>query len=133
MLLASAPGDRHQFGTAMIEQFLIAAGWHVQTDMSGTLDNIVSAARENWFAVVGLTAGSDEQLVALTSTIAAIRDQSNNREVSIMVGGPIFTANPGLAHEVGADATAPNAPAAVLVAQKLFDQVAIMRVIGAGA
>jgi len=42
-----------------------------------------------------------------------------------MVGGPMFTANPELASKVGADATAPTAPAAVLVAQKLFDQMAI--------
>jgi MerR family transcriptional regulator, light-induced transcriptional regulator len=38
-----------------------------------------------------------------------------------MVGGPMFTANPELAVTVGADATAPNAPTAVLVTQKLFD------------
>jgi len=42
-----------------------------------------------------------------------------------MVSGPMFTANPELAGKVGADATAPAAPAAVLVAQKLFDQIAI--------
>jgi hypothetical protein len=42
-----------------------------------------------------------------------------------MVGGPMFTANPELVSKVGADATAPTAPAAVLVAQQLFDQMAI--------
>ena len=41
-----------------------------------------------------------------------------------MVGGPMFTADPALAHDVGADATAPNAPSAVIVAQKLFDLAA---------
>ncbi len=126
VLLASTPGDRHQFGTAMIEQFLIAAGWNVQTELSCSIDDIARSARKNWFAVAGLTAGSNEQLAPLTETIKAIREQSKNRQIGIMVGGPIFVTNPGLAYEVGADATAPNAPAAVLIAQKLFDKAVLI-------
>lgn len=38
-----------------------------------------------------------------------------------MVGGPPFCESPDLAARVGADATAVNAPAAVLLAQRLFD------------
>ena len=57
----------------------------------------------------------------MSTTIAQIRRESRNQAVGIMVGGPMYTANPTLAHDVGADATAPNAPSAVIVAQKLFD------------
>jgi methanogenic corrinoid protein MtbC1 len=133
VLMAMTPGDQHYFGISMVERFLVAAGWRVQTELSGELDDIIDAARNHWFAVVGLTAGSDRQLLVLKSTIEALRKQSMNREISVMVGGPMFTANPALAIDVGADATAPNAPTAVLVAQKLFDQVAIMRLVGAAA
>jgi methanogenic corrinoid protein MtbC1 len=133
VLMAMTPGDQHYFGVTMVEKFLVAAGWHVQTELSGELEDIIDAARNRWFAVVGLTAGSDRQLPILASTITALRKQSMNREISVMVGGPMFTANPALAIDVGADATAPNAPTAVLVAQKLFDQIAIMRLVGAGA
>jgi methanogenic corrinoid protein MtbC1 len=45
--------------------------------------------------------------------------------IGVMVGGPVFTANPALAREVGADGTAANAPTAVLMAQKLFDEMAL--------
>ena len=38
-----------------------------------------------------------------------------------MVGGPVFIKRPELAMRVGADAAAVNAPAAVFLAQKLFD------------
>lgn len=34
----------------------------------------------------------------------------------------MFTVNPELASKVGADVTAPNAPAAVLIAQKLSER-----------
>jgi len=127
VLMAMAPGEQHYFGLTMVERFLQAAGWQVQTELSGNSDQIVEAARGNWFAVAGLTAGSDRQIDSLKSTIAQLRAQSQNPTIGVMVGGPMFTAKPGLAVEVGADATAPNAPAAVLIAQKLFDLAASAR------
>jgi methanogenic corrinoid protein MtbC1 len=124
VLMAVTPGNQHFFGVSMVERFLLAAGWQVRTDLSGTCEEIAGAARNGWFAVAGLTAGSDRQLDGLRSTIVALRAQSLNPAIGIMVGGPMFTANPGLASQVGADATAPNAPTAVLAAQRLFDLAA---------
>lgn len=121
VLMAMTPGNQHSFGVAMVERFLLAAGWQVQTELSGTAEEIAAAARDRWFAVVGLTMGSERQISDLKSTITQLRTQSRNPAIGVMVGGPMFTAHPALAQEVGADATAPNAPAAVLVAQKLFD------------
>lgn len=124
VLMAVTPGNQHSFGAAMVERFLLAAGWQVQTAMSGTSEEIASVARDTWFAVVGLTMGAERQLDSLTATISQLRRKSRNPHIGIMVGGPMFTENPALARDVGADATAPNAPAAVLVAQKLFDLAA---------
>jgi methanogenic corrinoid protein MtbC1 len=78
-----------------------------------------------WFAVAGLTVGSERSLSNLEETIRMIRRESRNQMISVMVGGPLFTANPGLAQEVGADGTAINAPGAVLMAQKLFDEMVL--------
>lgn len=121
VLMALAPGNQHSFGASMIDRLLIAAGWQVQAEYSGIAVDIVNAVRSNWFAVVGLTVGSDQQLDALKLVIADIREASQNAHIGVLVGGSMFTENPLLADSVGADATAPNAPAAVLAAQKLFD------------
>jgi MerR family transcriptional regulator, light-induced transcriptional regulator len=121
VLMAAAPGNQHSFGGAMVEKFLRAGGWDVQTATGETADAIADVAKHEWFAVVGLTMGSATQLGGLAETITKLRAKSLNSVIGIMVGGPAFTENPRLADEVGADATAPNAPAAVLVAQKLFD------------
>jgi len=121
VLMAMAPGNQHSFGIMMVEKFLVGAGWQVETNLEGSARDIGAVAQKKWFAVAGLTAGSDLQLDALATTIVEIRGRSKNRSIGIMVGGPMFTANPDLAKKVGADATAPNAPTAVLVAQKLFD------------
>jgi MerR family transcriptional regulator, light-induced transcriptional regulator len=124
VLMATTPGNQHSFGASMIERLLTAAGWDVETEYSGDADQIMDMVERNWFAVIGLTAGSDGQLPALKSAVTRIRKQSQNADIGIMVGGPVFTADPQLAVAMGADATAPNAPAAVLAAQKLFDMAA---------
>lgn len=121
VLMAMTPGDQHYFGVTMVERFLLAAGWKVQTETSATTQEIAAVAKHRWFAVAGLTAGSAQMIDSLKETIRLVRQQSCNPHIGIMVGGPLFTANPGLVTEVGADATAPDAPTAVLVTQKLFD------------
>lgn len=121
VLMATTPGNQHSFGASMVERLLSAAGWQVDAEYSGEAGEIISAVRRNWFAVIGLTAGSDRQLEALESVIVQVRRESQNTAIGVLVGGPMFTENPALATEVGADATAPNAAAAVLAAQKLFD------------
>lgn len=132
VLMAVTPGDKHYFGVTMVEKFLAAAGWQVRTEISGTEDELADIARHEWFAIAGLTMGSELKIETLRSTIAKIRKRSRNPEISVMVGGPIFTERPALVNAVGADATAPNAPTAVLVAQKLFDVTALRRRAGQG-
>ncbi|HTI30655.1 MAG TPA: cobalamin B12-binding domain-containing protein [Sphingomonas sp.] len=121
VLMAASPGDQHSFGVRMVERFLTAAGWAVQTEVSASVDELADVVQGKWFAVIGLTAGSERQYDTMKALIETLRAQSMNRGVGIMVGGPMFTSDPSLAVQVGADATAPNAPTAVLAAQKLFD------------
>ena len=92
-----------------------------QTETAACADEIADAARTRWFAVAGLTAGSTQMIDSLSETIALIRKRSQNPHIGIMVGGPLFAEDPSLVAAVGADATAPSAPTAVLVAQKLSD------------
>ncbi len=125
VLMAMTPGDQHYFGVAMVEKFLRAGGWMVQAEHEATAEVIEAAVRGNWFAVAGFTLGSDRRIGVLRDVITAVRASSANPSIGIMVGGPMFNEQPELVAEVGADATAPNAPAAVLVTQKLFDRGAL--------
>lgn len=125
VLLAMTPGDQHYFGASMVERFLQAAGWCVEAAFDRSAAEIARAASAQWFAVAGLTVGSERSIPALEETIRLIRRESRNQMIGIMVGGPVFTANLKLAREVGADGTAINAPTAALMAQKLFDEVAL--------
>ena len=125
VLMAMTPGDQHYFGASMVQRFLEGAGWDVELAFDRSAAEIAHAASAQWYAVVGLTVGSERSLPALEETIRLIRRESRNQMIAVMVGGPLFTANPALAKEVGADGTAANAPTAVLMAQKLFDEMVL--------
>jgi len=55
----------------------------------------------------------------LTATICALRRASRNREIGVLVGGPLLIEKPELAEIVGADATAADGPQAVLRAEHI--------------
>ena len=127
-ITATAPGEQHRFGLAMVEKFLRGAGWHVRSEAGSTLDAVAAAVQSEWFAVAGITLSCESRLSALAATIKAIREQSCNKAIGVMVGGSVFSKNPELATRLGADAHAGSAPAAVLLAQKLFDLSVASRV-----
>ncbi len=121
-LMAITPGEQHFFGASVIEKFLSASRWMVETDYEPTFDSLTAIAKDQWFALAGLSLGSDERIDALTKVIRLIRRHSQNPAIRIMVGGAVFNRNPDLVRQVGADASATSATAAVLIAQKLFDE-----------
>jgi methanogenic corrinoid protein MtbC1 len=122
VLMATTPGEQHHFGARMVEEVLSASRWNVDTDYDATLDSLASAVSGQWYAVAGLTLVNGSGIDRMASAIATIRQHSRNPAIGIMVGGPPFVDRPWLAEQIGADATAVNATAAALVAQKLFDR-----------
>ncbi|MCZ8183915.1 MAG: cobalamin B12-binding domain-containing protein [Beijerinckiaceae bacterium] len=121
VFMVTLADEKHSLGITMVETFLHAGGWAVTPLHRASIDQVVTMVSSEWFAVAGLTVGSTSHLPQLVSTIRAIRTHSCNPAIGIMVGGPPFAGHPEIVAEVGADATASNAPAAVLMAQRLFD------------
>jgi methanogenic corrinoid protein MtbC1 len=117
ILLALCPGEQHTFGISVVSQFLQRAGWDVWQEFPSTKAGILEVVRQNWFAVVGLSVGSSIRLEELAATIRQIRTASRNREVGVLIGGPIMVARPELVELVGADGTASDGPQAVLRAE----------------
>ncbi len=119
ILLMGLPDEQHTFGLAIVEQFLRKAGWHVDLGLASSAERIDALVRSQHFAVVGLTLSRETHLDHLTQCIRAVRRASANRSVSVMVGGPVFLEHPEYVARVGADASAVDAPTAVLLAQRL--------------
>jgi methanogenic corrinoid protein MtbC1 len=120
VLLVPAPGEQHTFGLVMVSEFFREAGWEVTGGPHPQLDP-VAMVRRDWVDVVGFTLAGEIHLASLTAAITAVRKASLNPRVGILVGGPQFLLNPGLAREVGADALAIDGSLAPSIADKLVE------------
>ena len=120
VLLAATPGEQHTFGILMVSEFMRRDGWDVTGEPGLSSEDLVDMAGREWFSVVGLSLHSERSIDVLTSCIRAIRRESKNRAIGIMVGGKVFMERPELAPLVGADATASDAPGATRQADNLL-------------
>ncbi len=119
-LLTAIPGEQHTLGILIVAEFLRRAGWDVLGWPMATKDELVDVVHSEWFAVVGLSLGSEAKLDELASVIHAVREASRNGSIGIMVGGPVFIEHPEYVAIVGADATAADARLAALQAENLL-------------
>jgi len=120
VLLIPAPGEQHTFGIFMVEEFFRRAGWSVWGGHPSSGDDLVAMVRSDWFDVVGFSVSCDRSIDPLRASIREIRRVSRNRAVAVLVGGPIFLAQPDLVASVGADATAADGRQATVQAQSLI-------------
>lgn len=120
VLLAATPGEQHSLGSTIVQKFLRTGGWHVWTCASPDVAEAAEIVAKQWFAVVGFSLGSDVHVPSLAEAIRQVRERSLNPRVGIMIGGSAVTRHPELVAQVGADGTAANGPAAVVLAKKLL-------------
>ena len=119
-LLVPLPGEQHTFGLEMLVQFFRRAGWKVSSPLLGSLDELSAVLKRDWLGVIGFSVTSGQRLDAVAAAIRATRKLARNPAMGVMVGGPAFADDPHLAQLVGADATAIDAPQAVLQAESLL-------------
>jgi len=103
LLLAQPPQEQHSMGLSIVAQFFSQAGWHVTGGVGDVAAAPAARARVRHFDVVGFSLGGEAQLDWLRQQISAVRTASCNRQLLVMVGGPLFVLRPQLAGEVGAD------------------------------
>jgi methanogenic corrinoid protein MtbC1 len=119
-LIAVLPGEQQVFGSQLVVDMLRQSRWDVWDTPGATETDILALIQNEWFAVVGLSISSSEQLDALTGLIRRIRRQSLNRDVRIMVGGRPFQARGDWVALVGADVAATDGRDAVRQAEQLI-------------
>ena len=118
-LFASMPGDQHSFGIVVIDEVFRLGGWLTDRIAEAPIPELLGRVAQQRYDMIGLTISCDYHIADLASIIAALRNVSRNSQVCIMVGGRIFSANPDLADQVGADGTARDAKLALKVAGEL--------------
>jgi methanogenic corrinoid protein MtbC1 len=120
-LLLAMPGSHHTLGVLMLSEFFRRGGWDVSDEACDDVSELCAVVKDHWFDLVGLSASTDAHVKLLPSVILALRRQSRNPGLVVMVGGPSFAQDPSMAQGVGADFTASDAPSAVERAAEWMD------------
>jgi methanogenic corrinoid protein MtbC1 len=118
-LFTTMPNDQHSLGTLMISECFQRAGWDVEALVEPDRSEILRALSTSSFDVVGLTVTTDFSIAAVPKLLTAMRSVSCNPNLAIMIGGPAIGHDPERARALGADGTAPDATAALALADEL--------------
>lgn len=108
----------------MVAEFFRRAGWDVWDLHPSSPGDLLGIVRKQWFSVVGISLSCGSRLEEVTPLIAAVRETSRNKAVSVMVGGQTFIGHPERVAAVGADATASDGRRAALEANRLVGSIA---------
>lgn len=122
-LLTIIPGEQHSFGLSMVAEFFRRAGWNLCTGPFSSHHELTSLVHNHWFDIVGFSVSSDRRLKELKKDIDDIRRDSRNRDVGIILGGPLVIEHPELVAAMGADMMASDATAAPQQAQDLIEKM----------
>jgi 5-methyltetrahydrofolate--homocysteine methyltransferase len=117
-VIGTVEGDLHDIGKNLVKMMLEGAGFEVVdlgTDVKPGA--FVAAVREHQPKVVGMSALLTTTMVNMRTTIEALTEAGLRDKIKIMVGGAPVTAK--FAEDIGADAFAPDAAAAVDIARSL--------------
>jgi methylmalonyl-CoA mutase cobalamin-binding subunit len=66
--------------------------------------SLAKLLKDEWFDVIGISVALASQCDELPELIADLRDTSKNKNLFIMLGGPVFSLGEAKASDYGADA-----------------------------
>jgi corrinoid protein of di/trimethylamine methyltransferase len=118
VVIGTVKGDLHDIGKNLVSSMLEGAGFDVidlGTDVAP--ERFVEAVREKDADLLGLSALLTVTMPAMRTTIESLEREGMRERVKVFVGGAPLSAE--YAKEIGADAYADNASAAVRMAQQL--------------
>ena len=113
-LLLATLGEEHTFSLFVVEAFFRREGWDVSGGQIDAGDEVAQRVDKQSFALAGFSLSSERFADRLGALIRVVR-----RHI-VMVGDPVFLAQPGLAEQVEADAFAADGRMAVIGARSLL-------------
>ena len=118
LVVGTVQGALHDIGKNLVKMMMEGAGFEIVdlgTDVKP--QDFVEAVREHKPDLVGMSALLTTTMVNMKTTIEALQEAGLRDSVKIMVGGAPVTQE--FATDIGADAFAPDAAAAVDIAREL--------------
>ncbi len=119
-LLLPTPGEQHTFGLVIVGEFFRRAGWSVSGAGWVAGADAGALVASEWFDAIGFSLGAEIHLQALADTIRTVKHETCNRDIVVIVGGPLFTQHPDHVKAVGADGMTIDGRDAPLLAERLI-------------
>jgi len=119
VILSVAPGEQHTLGTMVVAEHLLRDGWDVHFMSSYDEEYLLDKVQEIRYDCVGLSISCTRHLNGLARDIKRIRQLSTNRDIQIILGGPLVTNDPEIVARVGADGFGVDGLSAVTEARRL--------------
>ncbi|GAA4259228.1 cobalamin B12-binding domain protein [Azospirillum formosense] len=119
MVATCVSGEQHEIGIRMVADFFEMAGWDSHYLGANTpADSVARLVRERGAHVLAVSATITAHVGRVAALIAAVRAEPGEPP-HVLVGGYPFNLVPDLWRTVGADAFAPSAEEAVVIAERL--------------
>lgn len=117
VVIGTVAGDLHDIGKNLVTMMLEGTGFQVvDLGVDVPADAFVQAVREHAPQIVGMSALLTTTMLAMRTTIEALKEAGLRDQVVVMVGGAPLTES--FADEIGADLYAPDASAAARKAKQ---------------
>lgn len=120
LLLCSAADEQHSLGIAVLAEFFVRDGWDVHVGPGLGSEALLDKVRESDYNLLGFSVACTSRISKLQQDIRRARQVSRNRDVKVMVGGALITADPSLAERIGADGFALDATTAIAAARRII-------------
>ena len=122
LVVGCVEGDLHEIGARIVADFFEMEGWDTfylgaNTPTSGIVEAVIRHGAD----VLGISATMTFHVRAVADVVRAVRSSEACRRVRILVGGYPFNVDPQLWCRVGAEGSAHDARAAVVLANRLVD------------
>jgi len=104
VVLACAPGSQHILGIVIVGAFFNRAGWQTVVEISATPISLAQLLKDEWFDVIGFSVAVESQRDGLAELIGDLRAVSRNKNLFVMLGGPVFCFDDPKVSDYGADA-----------------------------
>jgi len=88
VLVATVPGEAHQFGPQILADLLRSAGWEADLMLDVEAETLLRRVDLTRYVAIALSVGHDEALVGVADLIGDLRASSRSADVCVMVGGP---------------------------------------------
>jgi MerR family transcriptional regulator, light-induced transcriptional regulator len=123
LVAACVAGELHEIGARMVCDFFEMDGWNTYyLGANVPTPDVVEALIERQAAVLAISATITYHVRAVEALIIAVRGAPECDSVKILVGGYPFKVAPELWRDIGADGSAPDAQAAVILAKRFASQ-----------